>query len=126
LNASCSIINLSIIASGWVGLSVILLVTSMFQNNHHHISLDFLDRSRMVSILCNKVPRSQKSSNAPDLMSHSSDFLLTTGEHLLTKSSISLYAPFFFLSSWMDSPISSPSPLMQKNHNLIASWMAAT
>jgi hypothetical protein len=99
LNASCSIISLSIIESGCVGLSAILFVTSMFPNNPQLISLDFFDRSSNVSLLCNKVPRSQKSSKAPDLMSPSSDFLLITFEHLLMKSSMSLYAPFFFLSS---------------------------
>jgi len=52
-----------------------------------HESFDFFARSKIVSLLANKIPRSPNSSNAHDLINHSADFLLTIGAHLLIKSS---------------------------------------
>jgi len=107
-------------------LSAILVLISIIPNNPHPESLDFFARSRIVSILSNKVPRSPNSSNAHDFISHSVDFLLTIVLHLLMKSSKVTYNQLFSLSFWITSHISNPNPLIQKNHNLISFPIAAT
>ncbi|MEI7564013.1 MAG: hypothetical protein WCJ39_10735, partial [bacterium] len=126
LNTSCSIMSFSIVVAGSLGFRLMVLAISVAPNNHPAVSLDFLDRSKMFSVLERSIPRSPKLSNPHALMSHSSDFLLITLEHLLIKFSRLWYAQFFFLSSWIVSPISRPSPLIHKNHSLISFWMAAT
>lgn len=87
LNTSYSSNNLSIMVVVGPGLSVILVLISIIQNNPAFESFHFFARSSMVSIFTNNVQRSPKSSKAQAFINHSVDFLLTTEAHLLMKSS---------------------------------------
>jgi len=73
------------VVAGSFVFKLIVLAISAEPNNHHAVSLDFLDRSKMFSVLESNIPRSPKLSNPHDLISPSSDFLLITEEHLLIK-----------------------------------------
>ena len=126
LNTSYSSNNLSIMVVVGPGLSVILVLISIIQNNPTFESFHFFARSSMVSIFTNNVQRSPKSSKAQAFINHSVDFLLTTEAHLLMKSSNHWYGQLVCLSFWITSPISHHNPLMQKNHNLISFPIAAT
>jgi hypothetical protein len=107
-------------------LSVILVLISIIPNNHHPASLDFFARSNIVSTFNNNILRSPNSSNAHDLINHSTDFLFTIDAHLLIKSSSVAYDQLLSLSFCITSHISNPNHFIQKNHNLTSFPNAAT
>ena len=125
-NTSCSIINFSIWFDGSTFLRAILVSIPIQPNNQKSAWEIFLVQSIKTSTFSRRTFLSLKLSRAQDLINHSNDFLFTTSEHLLRKSSKSLNFHHFSLSFWITSHTSSQIHFTEKNQSLISSQIAAT